>query len=339
MKRVTTIDCIAIGQTMRQTIVSLDRRIRERMLAGPALYAAAGIRSTMESVGVISAVPATEKDSLLKVLAHYGIDGGELIAAEDETAMEQFLGYSAPHSPASEQIIPFFAAMQLSLPQSLRAINFQIPATPSTPRYYPPALSPVYYDVSAAHICAAAINHQIKVSTLLNKSAISVLTMLSHPATMIPANWEKMMNLMSGLTVFITTAEELSALFTNRKIDLMEMAAILHKHGCEYLVLQQNAEGYLLIELQTMKQYLIPVYPAEIVDPTGMKEAFCGGLLAELRKSHDPVKAVVRGSVVASIKGEGSGAFFVLDAAPGLIDARINRIQDWVKQVQAPRGI
>lgn len=333
MKNATIIDCITVGRIFRQTIVSLDRRIHERMLAGPVLYAAAGARSAMEHVGIISAVAATERESLSKMLASYKIDGSEVITSDGKTGVEQFLGYASPNAPASEQLIPFFAAMQMSLPQSLKAIEFEPSSRQNLPRYYPAAFSPFYYDVSAAHLCAAEVDHQVKVSTLLNKSAISVLTLRSHPASMIPANWEKMMNLMSGLTVFITTSAELSALFTNREIDLMDIAAILHKYGCEYLVLLQNAEGYLLMDLHTMKRHQIPVYPTEVIDPTGMDETFCGGLLAELRQSHDPIKAALRGSVVASIKGEGSGPFFLLDAMPGLIDARMARIQEWVKQL------
>lgn len=44
MTSYSSIDCIAIGQICRQTIVTLNHKIYERILAGPALYAVAGLK-------------------------------------------------------------------------------------------------------------------------------------------------------------------------------------------------------------------------------------------------------------------------------------------------------
>jgi sugar/nucleoside kinase (ribokinase family) len=67
------------------------------------------------------------------------------------------------------------------------------------------------------------------------------------------------------------------------------------------------------------------------IDPTGFEEAFCGGFLAVMRKNHDPLQAMMSGSVTASVKLEGTGPFFPLEAAPGLLAARMERIKDWIK--------
>ena len=305
----------------------------ERILAGPALYAAAGIKSCTDNVGVISAVPTIEKAELQQSLQKFNIDYSSIIFTTSSSIDEQFLGYLALYTPPSRLPIPYFSSLRMPLPASMRSNAFQTVLINQVQNYFPAELSPVYLNSSAAHICAAELKFQVKAFTLLDKTAISVLTLLSDPGYMIPSEWEMVMNLMNGLSIFITTRSQLSSLFKNRTNDLNEICKILHTHGCSYLVTINDAEGYELIDFQMKKKYTIPVYPSNIIDPTGMDEAFCGGLLAEMRRSHDPIQAVLCGSVLASIKAEGCGPFFPLEAAPGLIDARIQRIKDWVKEI------
>jgi len=284
-------------------------------------------------VGVISAVPSIEKAELQQSLHKFNIDDSCVIYTSSSSIDEQFLGYLAPYTPPSQLPIPYFSSLQLSLPASIRSNAFQTVLINQEQNYFPVELSPVYLNASAAHICAAELKYQVKAFTLLDKTAISVLTLLSDPGYMIPSKWEMVMNLINGLSIFITTRGQLTSLFKNRTNDLNEIYKILHAHGCAYLVTINDAEGYELIDFHMRKKYTIPVYPSNIIDPTGMDEAFCGGLLAEMRHSHDPIQAVLCGSVLASIKAEGCGPFFPLEAAPGLIDARIQRIKDWVKEI------
>jgi len=327
----SSVDCISIGQIYRQTIATLNFKVYERILAGPALYAAAGIKSCAENIGVISAVPINEKEELRRSLEKYNIDYSSVIFSRSTSIEEQFLGYLSPYNPPSQQPIPYFSSLRKGLPPSLLSNTFQTIPDNQGQNYFPPALSPEYLNASAAHICAADLKYQVKACTLLDKTAISVLTLLSDPGYMIPEEWEMVMNLMNGLTIFVTTHDQLISLFKNRTNDFNEIGNILHAHGCAYLVTINGAEGYELYDFVKKRKSQIPEYPSTIVDPTGIQEAFCGGLLAEMRHSHDPIQAVLCGSVLASIKAEGSGPFFPLEAAPGLIDARIQRIKDWVK--------
>jgi hypothetical protein len=333
MARKTILDCIAVGRICRQTIFSLNKRVQENIIAGPALYAAAGICSLMENVGVISSFPKQHLKELTDLLGKYSIDESGIIIETDSQSIDQFFGYTTAYSQPSDTPIPFFSAMQMALPVSLRAEDFRRMGHPMATSYYPSELSQNYLNASAAHLCADDLDHQLKASALLDKSAISVLTLLSNPNYMIPSNWEMVMNMMNGLTAFITTPAELISLFKNRTNDLDEMGKILHTHGCENLIQVRQAEGFELMNFQKKRKLLIPIYPTEVIDPTGMTETFCGAFLAELRLSHDPVQASIRGSVVASIKGEGCGPFYPLDSIPGLIEARIDRIKDWVKTI------
>ena len=56
----------------------------------------------------------------------------------------------------------------------------------------------------------------------------------------------------------------------------------------------------------------------KVIDTTGAGDAFCGGFLAGYCKHYDPLEGVLYGNISASLKLEGSGAFYPLDVLPGL---------------------
>jgi len=70
-----------------------------------------------------------------------------------------------------------------------------------------------------------------------------------------------------------------------------------------------------------------------MTDPTGAGDSFCGGFLAGYKKTYDPLQAALYGNVSASLKIEGSGAFYPLDVLPGLAEARLNALKDLVRKV------
>ena len=51
--------------------------------------------------------------------------------------------------------------------------------------------------------------------------------------------------------------------------------------------------------------------------------------LAGYCKNYDPVEGVLYGNVSASLKMEGSGAYYPLDVMPGLAEARLNAVRKW----------
>ena len=76
-----------------------------------------------------------------------------------------------------------------------------------------------------------------------------------------------------------------------------------------------------------------PSYPARLSDPTGMGSAFCGGCLAGYQKTFHPLDAVLRGSISASLKVEGSGPFYPMGVLPGLTEARLQALTEMVRKI------
>jgi sugar/nucleoside kinase (ribokinase family) len=135
------------------------------------------------------------------------------------------------------------------------------------------------------------------------------------------------------MTAFLPSEEELRAIFWGRSNDLWQMAEALASFGCELIIVKRGAHGQMLYEGASRKRWEIPAYPARLEDLTGAGDSFSGGFLAGYQKTFDPVRAVLYGSVSASLTVEGSGAFHALDSLPGLAQARLDALSEQVRQV------
>ena len=105
------------------------------------------------------------------------------------------------------------------------------------------------------------------------------------------------------------------------------------EYGCDIVVVKRGPLGQAVYDVKGKHRWEIPAYPARPADPTGAGDAFCGGFVAGFRKTYDPVQATLYGNVSASLKVEGSGAFYPLDILPGLADARLEALKQLVREV------
>ena len=124
--------------------------------------------------------------------------------------------------------------------------------------------------------------------------------------------------MLTGLTAFLPSEEELRSLFQNRSSDLWEMAEALAGYGCEMIVIKRGERGQLVYDAAAHTRWEIPPYPARFTNTIGAGDAFCGGFLAGYRRTYDPLEAALFGNISASIVVEGNLAAYALDALPGL---------------------
>ena len=140
-------------------------------------------------------------------------------------------------------------------------------------------------------------------------------------------------SLLQGITAFLPSEEEIRALFWGRTNDLWEMAETLGSYGVEIVVIKRGGQGQYIYDHDSRKKWDVPAYPGRLVDPTGAGDAFCGGFLAGYIATFDPLQAALHGNVSASLSIEGSGAFYALEALPGLAQARLQSLADIVRVI------
>ena len=168
---------------------------------------------------------------------------------------------------------------------------------------------------------------------VLRQAGFTTVTLDPSPGMMNPAFWNDVPSIITGLTAFLTSEEELRELFRGRSSDLWEMAQTIADYGCEYVVIKRGERGQFLYDAHSSSRWEIPAYPARIIDATGVGDAFCGGFLGGYRRTFDPLEAVLYGNISASLVIEGSGPFFALEALPGLAQARLEALRDTIRKL------
>jgi len=184
-----------------------------------------------------------------------------------------------------------------------------------------------YMDANAAHLCPVDyLTHSLLPATF-RQAGFTTVTLDPSPGYMNPTFFNDVPSILTGLTAFIPSEEELRSLFQGRSTDLWEMAEALAAYGCEFIVIKRGERGQLLYDSASKTRWEIPAYPSNLVNPTGVGDAFCGGFIIGYRKTYDPVEAVLYGNISAAIVTEGNGPLFALDVLPGLQYARLDSLR------------
>jgi len=133
--------------------------------------------------------------------------------------------------------------------------------------------------------------------------------------------------------LFVTTIEDLRQLFQGRSTDDWEMMAGLSELGCAVVIARSNTSNWMVYDSYRATRYIIPNYPARLVDPTGSIDAFCGSFLVHFQQSHDALQSAMMGVVAESINAEGTGPFAIQDTTLGLDQKRYQMLQNLVTRI------
>ncbi|HYN88369.1 MAG TPA: carbohydrate kinase family protein, partial [Ardenticatenaceae bacterium] len=109
-------------------------------------------------------------------------------------------------------------------------------------------------------------------------------------------------------------------------VDVRAAAEELASWGPPVVAIKGGAAGCLLYERDANRFTTIPAYPARVVDVTGAGDSFCGGFSAGLRRTGDPLRAALMGTVSASFTVEGYGALYTLGASRHEAERRLEAL-------------
>jgi ribokinase len=126
---------------------------------------------------------------------------------------------------------------------------------------------------------------------------------------------------------------KLRSLFWGQTYDLWEMMSAIGSYGCEIVVVKRAAAGQAVLDVSGGHKWEIPAYPARPADPTGAGDSYAGGFLAGFKATYNPLQAALHANISASLKVEGSGAFYPSSVLAGLADARMHVLRDLVREI------
>jgi len=159
--------------------------------------------------------------------------------------------------------------------------------------------------VAGVHLAPQSSEGHLKgLTDVTGKGALCTLDLLSEPY--IDTTPYINGSALRDLDAFLPSMQEVQDLWGHA--DVCRLGDALQDLGVSaQLVVKRGAEGVdVLIDGTVVR---VPSVTDHLVDPTGAGDAFCGGFLAGLVETGDPVEAAVRGTVSASFVCQTRGAF------------------------------
>lgn len=307
---------------------------------GNLLYAAAGLGvwEPDQCAGLVARVNRKYPQEWVDECARRGFDTRGIRCLPEEIELRAFYAYTSPTTRVTDNPVAHFSRVNLPFPKSLLDYRPSPASQDSRTRLSPTSLRQGdipgdYLDAIAAHICPIDYLTHSLLPAVLRQRGFTAVTLDPSAGYMNPVYWDDLPALIIGLTAFLPSEEEVRALFQGRSSDLRQMAESLAAYGCDFVVIKRGEGGQLLYDSSRRAFWEVPAYPARLVDPTGAGDAFCGGFLAGYRQTYDPLEATLRGNISASLTIEGSGAFFALDALPGLAQARLDALRESARRL------
>jgi sugar/nucleoside kinase (ribokinase family) len=337
MDSVPLLRYLLFGQLTRDTILPLEGKPRVDVPGGSLFYAAAGLALWGNSCGLVGRVGEDYPQDWLALFDRYGLDRRGIRVMPEAVDVRAFYAYLDENTCQRDNPVSHFARLEEPFPKSL--LGYTNPTNSLDSRTQPGKLSlrmsdipQDYLDATAAHLCPMDFITDNLIPPALRNGQVNTITLDPGAGYMNPIYWDDIPALVKGLSAFICSESKLANLFLGRSTDPWEMAETVASYGCEFVVIKRGARGQYLYDSVGKTGWLVPAYPARIVDPTGAGDSFSGGFLATLRETYDPLEAVLRGGVTASLIMEGSGPFYALDTLPGLPKARLESLRGMVRR-------
>ena len=252
--------------------------------------------------------------------------------------VRSFTAFTSLSTYSSEDPISHFARLGLPFPKELLGYRSSASELDSRTILTPSSIRQAdfpedFLDATSAHLCPLDYLTHSLLPAVLRQAEFTTVTLDPSPGYMNPTFWGDIPSLLTGLTAFHPSEEEIRSLFQGHSEDLWEMAEALAAYGCEFIVIKRGEGGQFVYDAIARTRWEVPAYPVRMVDPSGAGDAFCGGFLAGYTRTYDPVQAAMHGNIAASLVVEGIGPFYALDAFPGLAEARLEALRQSVRKI------
>lgn len=328
---------IIAGKYTRDYLILPNGQSLIDIQGGSGFYSAAGLGLWDKHIGLLGIVNEEYPTEWLQVANNRGFDKRGIQITPQYFDQRNFIAYPMLDEPDRTNPISHFSRIGQPFPKTLLGYSGNEIINPKNN-----LLTPVlkikdipfdYLDVTAAHICAMDYPSQSRLPSFFRQGHATTISLMATDDYMNPLYGDLVPSILKDISAFICTEKQLRNLFYGKTSDLWEMVSDLDVYGCELIVIVTNKNLFLLWDRTSQKKYEIPLYPSTIMNPTGMLDSFCGGFLAGLRSTQNPIDAILQGSISASFTVEGIGPFYCLDSLPQLVEARLGYLSPYVVEI------
>lgn len=291
----------------------------ERMVGicgGNALYSAAGMRVWDDRVGIVGKVGEDYPADCLNALAAFGVDVAGLRLLPGPHALRVAFAYRPDGSRTRTVPVGLLAKVPAAERHHFRDTTFDDNVYLS--------FSPEVDDIPAGWISNACgthlpalrfATHRTLTQHVREVNPRGVLTIDSpwYEGSDVPG--DDLEVVMARASAVMPSEQDLAIVWPG--LAPLDGARAMRARGARIAVVKLGSAGCIVVD-QSGRAAQIPAFPARAVELTGAGDAFCGGFLAGLAKTGDPIRAACYGTVSASFVVETKSA---LDAMAHLNQA------------------
>ena len=329
---------ILAGKLQRDTIIPPYDKPLIDVPGGDLLYTAAGLLKWDKNAGLLSRAGEDYPREWLQKFKDHSLDTRGIKILPEQMDLRNFLAYDEHFDKFQNNPVAHFSRLGLPFPKIL--LGYQPPidngkftgeVAKSSPR--PSEIPGDYFYSRYLHLCEMEYPTVSRMISIFRENKVTTITLDPQNKWMQPKNWNEVSLILNGLTAFLPSEQELRSLFWGKTDDLFEMAEAIAANNCQLVIVKCGSQGQILYDGASHKSWQVPAYPVKMMDPTGAGASFCGGFLAGLKLTNDPLQAVLHGNISASLTIEGSGVFHILESHYGLAKARLDSLQEHVREV------
>jgi sugar/nucleoside kinase (ribokinase family)/fructoselysine-6-P-deglycase FrlB-like protein len=285
---------IIIGNLTIDDVIQADGSSQMGTLGGNSAHAAAAALTWVRDVGVVARCGADFPAAALSRLREAGADTGGIRPVDGPT-VRNWVIYEADGSRTWVYRTPRGRGAEVA-PRPGDIPGAWLDRGPANP------VAPVVHVAAMPLAAATAIVRSIR-----ERAAGAVITLDTHE------DWrpgDDVLDAARLVDVFVPSRAELTEL---AGCDDPERATDgLLAAGVRCVVVKLGGDGALVARPGSPPAW-VPAAPAEVVDPTGAGDSFCGGFAAGLALGDDAVEAAWRGAVTAAAAIGAAGSLRLLD--------------------------
>lgn len=328
-------DFYTIGPLSIDYLLTADGILHPAQLGGGAVYSAVGARFITDSVSIISTVNTTFPRHHLEDLQQFGISTQGIMTQDSSKTPTIFSAFNSDFE--REEVRPTAKYQELAKPIP-KAFLSDGPAHNKRDHRWDLDCAPAALPAAIAHCDAvhfAGVSHRtIKRFGRFVKQLRKPIVSFDPPSSLMKRDFEAELKLaLHDVDIFLASERQCREFFRPEVPSLWQMAHTFARMGPNTVVIKRGEHGQALFSSNQSNKWFMPAYPTQPVDLTGAGHTFAGAFTAAFaRDDGDILRAAASASAAGSIAVEGVGYSFPLDSAPGLFQARRDRILEGVYQ-------
>jgi ribokinase len=332
------VDYAVVGGLREDYFITPEGAVHLRKIGGNAVYAAVGARLWSEHVGVLSRVGSNYPGEWLEEIGARGLDMTGVMRLAVPLDTRTFYAYLTREERDDLDPARHFARVGQPLPEALIGYATSTEGQADPEHYSPLAVRPEevparYLRARGIHLAPYDFALHRHLPPLLREHGVRYVTCDPSVRYMRP-DWEaELRGIVAGLDAFLPSEMEARSYLGDLPADLWAVVEAFAAMGTRCVVLKLGARGQYVYETASRRRWHVPAYPVQVVDVTGAGDSYCGGFVAGLGETDDPLEAALRGSVSASFVVEGFGALYALEHGLARAQARLEALRPEVRRV------